>query len=863
MAPTRHNSATQSRRFFSPARLARVIARHCAGLLLLGLPIMVQAEDETPVNQTANPSSKPSANQLDWVPLEDMTEEQKALVPTACCGAYIAPPRDDDEADLDPDKAKLFGSADQSEAQQQNKITLSNNVHLTQGRRSIRTDKFYLDKSTREAELTGNIQVREPGMLLRADKAYINIDSGDARLDDAQFVIYENRIHGSAESLEKFGDRIISLDDGTFTSCEPGDNTWLVEGSNITIHNDKHYGTAKHMRLKIKDVPVAYAPYFRFPVGPDRLTGFLFPSMGFDSDDGVSEFSAPFYWNIAPNYDATITPRYLANHGYFLGTELRHLSPNFETTFIGSAISNDRDGVSDRLRRQLDDDASDAEAYPYRGKDRWQFNLNQSGGRNQQWNTQIDYTDVSDIDYIRDIDRGAVDLNRQAYIRQMVSADYTLSNWNVGAKVEEFRLLSEQQLPYRELPRAHVDGHYLVGDWLIKLNNEYTHFAVNRYFSDIADNQEKLNHLITGERFRADYGITWDKEYQAVFIKPGVGVKALGYALESPSLTATADTSPSFIAPQGSLDTGLIFERDEMFFGDSFTQTLEPRAFYLYRDYENQDALYGLASDNDYVNFDTSDLVLTYQQLYRDSRFSGGDRIDDTNQLTLGVTTRFIDNESGIERLRLGLGQIIYFEDRNIAIASVDDNVANTQSTSKFAAQVSGQITDHLRIDNDLTYDHHRERIDTASTSFHYMDANYRILNVGYRYARTPITQSPLQSAVVADQLNQVDVTALWPISAQWALIGRSNYDFKYDAELDTFAGLEYTDCCYRISILARQWVDFDLSSDFLSTLNRDDYDRGVFLEIQLKGFGSLNQRISKLLDKAMLGYSEREDSLQ
>lgn len=851
MALTRQNSAS-STCFFIPTRLARVIALPCAGLLLLGASALVHAE--------ADSAAKKSSSQLDWVPLAEMTEEQKAQVPTACCGAYIAPPRDDDEAGLDPDKAKLFGSADHSEAQQQNKITLSDNVHLTQGRRSIRTDKFYLDKSTREAELTGNIQVREPGMLLRADKAYINIDSGNARLDNAQFVIYENRVHGRAKSLEKFGDRIISLDDGTFTSCEPGDNTWLVEGANITIHNDKHYGTAKHMRLKVKDVPIAYAPYFRFPVGPDRLTGFLFPSIGFDSDDGINEFSVPFYWNIAPNYDATITPRYLADHGYLLGTELRHLSPSFETTLIGSAINNDRDGVSDRLRRDLDEDSSVAEAYPYRGKDRWQFNLNQAGGRNQQWNTQIDYTDVSDIDYLRDIDRGAVDLNRQAYIRQMVSADYALSNWNLGAKVEEFRLLGETQLPYRELPRTYINGRYVLGDWLIKLNNEYTHFAVNRYFSDIPDNQLELDNLITGERFRADYGLTWDKEYQAGFIKPSVGVKALGYELESPTLLATADESPSFIAPQGSVDMGLIFERDANFFDNGFTQTLEPRAFYLYRDYENQDDL--TATNND-VNFDTSDLILTYQQLYRDSRFSGGDRIDDTNQLTLGVTSRFIENDSGIERLRLGLGQIIYFEDRNIALAQTDDDSVNTQSTSKFAAQVSGQITDHLRIDNDLTYDHRNERVDAASTSLHYMDDQYRILNVGYRYARTPTTQSPSQPTQVAEQLNQVDVTALWPISTQWTLIARSNYDFKYDVELDTFAGLEYNDCCYRVSILARQWVDFDLSSDFLANATRDDYDRGVFLEIQLKGIGSLSQRISKLLDKAMLGYSEREASLQ
>jgi len=855
MAPAQPTVCKHFRKPLMLWALARACAQVGAVGLLFAHTALAHAGGLTPQK----------AKQLDWVPLEEMTDEQKKQVPVACCGAYIAPARDDAEADIDPEKAKLFGSADQSEAEQQNKITLRDNVLLTQGRRSIRTDTFYLDKQTREAELTGNIQVREPGMLLRADKAYINIDSGDARLDDAQFVIYETRVHGSAESLEKFGDRIISLDDGTFTSCEPGDNTWSIEGSNITIHNDEHYGTAKHMRLLIKDVPVVYAPYFRFPVGPDRLTGFLFPSLGFDTEDGLDEVSAPFYWNIAPNYDATLIPRYLADHGYFLGAEFRHLSPHFETTLSGSALNNDRGGASKRLQRQLDDGLiSEEDAHPYRGDNRWQFNLNQRGGRNEVWNTQIDYTDVSDIDYVRDIDNGSVDLNRQAYIRQMAQAGYNYTHWNLGVKAEEFRSLTDRQtLPYRELPRLHADGRYWVDDWLVELNNEYTHFALNRYFNNDPANQAALAHLITGQRLRTDYEVTWNKQYPSGFIKPGVGVKALAYQLESPSLVDGADASPEVATPHGSVDMGLVFERETTYFGNAFTQTLEPRAYYLYRDYENQDGFYHLNGNDGYINFDTADLTLSYQQLYRDSRFSGGDRLDDTNQMTVGVSSRFIEDTSGIERLRLGVGQIIYFEDRNIAVAPTADPAINTQTTSNLAAQVSGQITDHLRIDNDLSYDHHDNEIDAASVSFHYLDDRYRILNVGYRFIRTPVTQSPSAPSVITDQLNQLDVTALWPISAQWAVIARSNYDFKYDAELDTFAGLEYTDCCYRIRVLARQWVDFDLSADFLKNVDQEDYDRGIFLEVQLKGFGSISQRISSLLDKAIFGYSEREASLQ
>lgn len=639
MAPNQHHSKQNLRSKFLRSRLALCVAAQCAGILLLSAPT-TWADDAGASTAKKDPNEQ--LRELDWIPLEELTEEQKATVPTACCGAYVAPPRDDAEAEMDPEKANIFGTADYSEAEKQTKFVMRNDVRLTQGRRSFSADTFTFDKATREAELDGNIQVREPGLLLRADHAYVDTNSGNARLENARFVLYETRVRGRAEKLEKFGDAIIRLDQGTFTSCEPGDNTWSIEGSNITLHNDKHYGTAKHMRLHIKDIPVAYAPYFRFPIGPDRLTGFLFPSVGLDQSDGIGEFSAPFYWNIAPNYDATFTPRYLSDHGYMLATELRHMSSYFDTELSGSVLNNDRSGDTGR-----DDDVINDR---YRGKDRWQYNVLQTGGRNQRWSTEVDYTDVSDTDYLRDVDGSAVDLNRQAYIRQRVAAGYASQNWQFGAKAEEFRLLTSTQLPYRELPRLHADGQYRFSDWLLELDNEYTNFSMNRYFEEDPANALYKADLITGERVRTNYKLTWDKEFTQGYIKPGVGVKTLGYELEATNMRADVDSSQQYAAPQGSLDMGLFFERDTSMFGDAFIQTLEPRAFYLYRDYENQDELYGLTSAASYVNFDTSDLVFTYDQLFRDSRFSGGDRIDDTNHLALGLTSRYVESDTGIER---------------------------------------------------------------------------------------------------------------------------------------------------------------------------------------------------------------------
>lgn len=861
MAPTQNHPKQYLRNKFLRSRLALCVAAQCAGVLLLSVPLAWADDTASALKKDPNEQLR----ELDWVPMEELTPVQKAQVPTACCGAYVAPPRDDVESEMDPEKANIFGTADYSESEKQTKFIMRDDVRLTQGRRSFRADTFTFDKTTREAELDGDIQVREPGVLLRADKAYVDTNTGNARLDNARFVLYETRVRGRAESLQKFGDAVISLDQGTFTSCEPGDNTWSIEGSNITLHNDKHYGTAKHMRLHFKDVPVAYAPYFRFPIGPDRLTGFLFPSLSPNSDGGLDEFSAPFYWNIAPNYDATITPRYLAEHGYMLATELRHKSELFDTELSGSALNNDRGGFSQRLQDQIDSgELGESDAYPYKGQDRWQYNLTQVGGRSQPWSTQVDYTDVSDTDYLRDVDSSAVDLNRQAYIRQRVAAEYASAHWQLGAKVEEFRLLTDSQLPYRELPRLHADGHYRINDWVLELEHEYANFAMNRYFKEDPLNANRTADLIVGERVRTNYGVQWDKEFTAGYIKPGLGVKTLGYELDATNMRAEADTSQQFTAPQGSLDMGLYFERDNTLFDTGFTQTLEPRAYYIYRDYEDQSALYGLTSDSSYVNFDTSDLVFTYRQLFRDSRFSGGDRIDDTNHLALGVTSRFVEADSGIERLRLSLGQITYFEDRNVSILNQPDNYANTRTSSAIAGEVSAQLGDHLRLTNDVLYDHQREQVNTISSSLHYMDEQFRILNIGYRYSRDPVSLSPLDiNPVIGKALNQMDITTLWPVSNQWAVIARANYDFTYNAELDTFAGLEYTDCCYRVRILARQWVDFDFSEDFMENLGSDDYDRALIFEVQLRGFGSLSQRISNLLDKAMFGYGEREASLQ
>ncbi|HWV13977.1 MAG TPA: LPS-assembly protein LptD [Cellvibrio sp.] len=830
------------------------------------------------------------ARELDWVPLEELTEEQRERIPTGCCGAYIAPERTDADATLAPESSSLRASALESQTAQQTHIDLKGNVMITQGNRSVSADGASFDQVTRESEMSGNIQIREPGFLFRADKAMLNIDSGEARLDNTRFVLYETRIHGRAEYLQKFGDNIINLTQSEISSCEPGDNTWSIQGSEITLYPEKHYGTAENMRINIKDVPVIYMPYARFPVGSERLTGFLFPSISPSSGrDGVDvDLALPFYWNIAPNYDAVITPRYISNRGPVFELDTRHMSQLFDSEFKGSIINNDDGGYSNRSEELIKNGASEAEAYPYRGYDRWFYNFSQEGGRNQSWTSEINYSDISDRDYLRDMSSGSVDANREAYLRQMASFSYNGQHWVVGAKVDEYRLLTTSQLPYRELPRVNINGSYRINDapgedWVFKLNNEYVNFTKNRnYDVDTAASQLAYLDTIYGERLNTDYRLTWDKSVAWGFVKPSIAVKSLSYRLDKQNLLPDSD-SPSFAVPQASLDSGLVFERNTSLFDNDYVQTFEPRVFYFYSAYKNQDALYNITAPNyldtadtllsksSLVNFDTSELNFNYNQLFRSSRFAGGDRIDDANQVSLAVSSAFISQSTGVERLRVSLGQIFYGDNRKISIydkTQLDNPYlleANTRSRSPLALQLTGQVGTSLRLSADAAYDQRQGQVDNISTGLHYMDEQYRLFNVAYRYTPRPLVTSPSQPPVVEESLNQIDTSILWPVSNSWTLVARTNYDFHYNVELDSFVGFEYNDCCYRARLMWRRWLNFDYSPNFLKNVTDKDYEKSPypFIELELKGLGSMSHRISSLLDKAVAGFSEREKNLR
>lgn len=849
--------------FFRAARSCAAGPWLCVLALAASPQVLAQASD-------AHTSESDEARALDWVPADALTDAQKAALPTGCCGAYVAPAREDADANVDPDQAATRLSADRSESRGQTEHTLEGDVWVTQGSRSLSADRVDVNQVTRDAEIVGDIEIREPGVLLRGDGARMNLDSGDAELDDAQFVFYEPRVRGEAERLTKLGDHFIGLSDSSLTTCEPGSNAWSLKGHSIDLYPERHYGTAKHARMEVFNVPVFYTPYLRFPIGDQRQTGFLFPSLGESRRNGF-EASIPFYWNIAPNLDATITPEYMSKRGTLWGLETRHLSRHFETRLSGGYLNEDEGRYSGVQRDVLTEQDSDLN--PYFGEARWQYQISQEGGEGQRWSTVIDYTDLSDNDYLRDLNSSGLDVNRTAQVAKMARASYQGNHWLFGIKGEELRTLSTAKWPHRELPRINADGRYQWGDWVLGLNNEYTYFDVNSTFE--SDNPAFIDDLLVGERFRTDYSLTWDKRWMWGFFKPSAIVKSLSYQLDEERLVEGAKADPSLVVPQGTLDMGLYFERDGQLFGSGFLQTLEPRLFYFYSDYEDHSALFEVSRNNRPVLFDAKPLTFQYNQLYRTSRFAGGDRIEDANQLSLGLTSRFIDPLTGVERMSVSVGQILYFSDRRVGLNTPDfefdpeanpeaDRPEETYSRSELVGQFSARVSDLINLNANAAYNEYESQLESASASLRYLDDSDRILHLGYRYTHRP--PSPGLEDPTSEQeraLDQVDFAFHLPVAAQWSVVGRANYDFTYEKELDTFVGLEYNDCCYRVRLLARRWLDFDYTPNFLERVGDDDYDQSIIFDFQFKGLGSINRKVNDLLEKAIPGYGFRDGSIR
>ncbi|GAB2893032.1 LPS-assembly protein LptD [Microbulbifer echini] len=858
-------------------RLALAIAQnprvHSLALGLIAVhPLWALAEQGV-----ADPEYNPYLY-LDWLPRSELTPEERARMPAICSGAFVAPPRNYPDANLPPEDAPLRATAEQSRLLENGTAELSGNVHITQGYRQLFADRVDLNRQNNTAYLSGAIELREPNLLIRGASAEVQTDSEAASVEDATYVVHDAFIHGTAVQVARQTSGELTLTQGTYTRCEPGREFWRLTGGEINIDEVESQGTARDVRLEILDVPVLYFPYFRFPVGDARMSGFLFPSLS-NSDKNGWDLSVPYYWNIAPQMDATITPRYIQYRGTGLEVEFRHLSPIFNTEVRVADLPNDRGGNDDLSQKLIDRGFPQDLVLPYKGEDRWLVNLEQQGGYSGSiWRTDIDFTKVSDPDYFRDLSTANLQVNAETKVNQTAQGRLTSENWRVTLRAQDYQVLENDLFDeFAQLPRLDVDGNYRWGDWQLALQNEATVWRHQdtqtiqfiRNTNDPESVITKTSDFITADRLRLDYELFWDKEWLWGYFKPGLAGRYLGYQVSDTFLPEGANDTPSAAAAQLTLDTGLYFERDSFAFNHEYIQTLEPRLYGLLSSNAKQADFFDISReeinypdteevfidpDSNNLLYDTALFTFSYDQLFRNSRFTGNDRIDDADRIALGLTTRFIEPVSGRDLFSASIGQVFYSSDTQIGLEELIEETPR----SELAARLESRPIQSLRIRSELVYDDTEHSVNRGNFSLRYFDDDARIFNLSYYYERNDNPLFPDEINNDDDSsVRQLNSSAVLPLNIHTSIMAGAAYDFTLNRELEYLAGIEYDDCCYRARLVWRRTLDNDLAG--VVAAKDLEYDQGIFLEVQLKGLAGFGATVTQMLTQGIANFDQRE----
>ena len=825
---------------------------------------------------------------LDWVPREQLTPAQLAETGPYCAGAYIEPTRPGMGDTTPKDESPTYINAKVSKYQQEQQIaTLAGNVVMRQGSMQVEADEANLYQTENRGELKGNVKIRDNGSLVVGDHGDIQLDTGEAQVDNAEYVMHKSRIRGSALYAKRAENAIIRLKDGTYTTCEPNSNAWQLKGNNITLNPATGFGTATNVTLRVKDIPVFYTPYIYFPIDDRRQSGFLPPSFSTSSDTGFM-LVTPYYFNLAPNYDATLYPRYMTKRGLLMEGEFRYLTKSSEGQ-VGGGYLNDSN-----------DDRKDQTDYE---EQRWMVNWQHKGGLDERLMTEVDYTDISDPFYFQDLESDQIGVESQDFLNQQGALTYRGDSYTARLNVHAYEMATISQItPYDRLPQITFNGMlpYHPGG----LNFGYETEAV-RFDRDLKDDVvfdedgnldaslgsgrlgQRLDQNVTGlarangTRLNFAPSISLPMEASYGFVKPTLKYVYTNYDLDLDSQgkaqAAVADpingrysSSQSRSVPIASIDSGLYFDRNTQWFGTNYRQTLEPRLFYLYVPYEDQ---------KDIPVFDTSEPTFNYSSLFRDNRFSGTDRIGDENKLSLGVTSRWIE-ENGFERQRLSVGQALYFKDRKVQLPGLDyrDRDEAQADVSPYALEYEYNFNRDWRFNSDFNWDPDSHSTRSGSAMFHYQpeDNPNKVVNLGYRYRNDMVTYDSLTGTwkvgggdygtpgdpnYIKDyyKIQQHDFSVMWPIVPQWTAIARWQHDYNRNRTLEAFGGFEYDNCCWKLRLINRYWIDYD---DFSQAIPQNEKgDHGVFLQIVLKGLGGVvGNKVESFLDQGIQGYRQRED---
>lgn len=753
----------------------------------------------------ATAQTPPSAAEIDWRPRDQLPAPVRARLPVFCAGGYV--PADSGGAegvalDVGPDTSQpLRAEALSARYEMDRELRLDGDVRLRQGRFSVTGSSARYDQAAGRVSLTGPLVSRGEGFLLTGDSADYDVGSGLFDLTDASFLLHGPEIRGTAGSLSRTGDETMVIRGGSLTTCAPDSNAWSLRAAAIRLDRDAGFGTARHLRLEVKDVPVFYWPWASFPIDDRRKSGFLYPAFGTSNTGSGAFLSVPYYFNLAPHYDATLTPQYMHGRGPHTEVEGRYLSD------LGPSVLQ---------LGYINDDAEFRREFPGRDGERWALDFSTRARFGERWQGYGDYAVVSDDDYLSDLNQ-TLDISRTSFIERRGGVRYQDRHQYFEAFVAGYQTLNERltadERPYEQLPEVLYDLDRQWGSLSLGLESQYTRF--HRDNSGLTG-LDRAN----GQRLRLLPELALPLRALWGYTRPSVTLDQTWYDLEGVN---AGERSFERTVPVFEWDSGLYFDRRGSIFDAAYNQSLEPRLYYALADADSDQT--GIP------DFDSDLRSFRFDNLFRRNRFVGGDRVGDANQLTVALTSRFNALATGAERARFSLGQVYYYDDREV---SLDGEGASSRSDSPLAGEAVLRPLDTLDIRTTGLWDPRTETTEEGRSELVFHSRDYRYLaSLGHTYRR--------------GDFEQTDIGAVFPVTDRVSLIGRWIYDSRLQRTVGTLAGIEYNNCCWSVQVVGQSYLT-----------EERELDNRILFQIQLKGLGGTGGSASELTE-AFRGFDERE----
>lgn len=676
----------------------------------------------------------------------------------------------------------------------------------------IKGDRIFLNTINDEIHATGHVLVKQNDATAEGPELRLKMEDREGEMTEPIFHIGsedELKARGDASTILFEGPTKERLKNARLTTCEDGVNDWFLRASEVEIDHHSETASATNAWIQFKGVPILYTPWIDFPFSSQRKTGLLTPTFGSTTRNGI-ELSLPYYFNIAPNMDATVTPRYMSKRGTQLQGVYRYLDPS-DPNFINT----------DSVEYLPNDDLT--------GKDRFAIKLVNRHVFGDGWSGDLHFERVSDNAYFADMST-RIALTSQVTLPQQADLHYDKNDWHFSILGQQFQTLDNTTFPYQRLPQVSLTGYEELGPTDANLWSEFVRFDKNSAAPATVTGNRTTFYPTISMPLLASYG----------FITPKIGTRFTTYSLNNagPNFEAKSQAIPTF-----SVDSGLYFDRTMRVVKNTYTQTLEPRLFYVYIPYQNQNRL---------PNFDTGIADLNISSLFAENQFIGGDRLNDANQVTAALTSRLIDQKTGIQRLSATVGERFYFENQKVTACAPNSLSTDAVCTapvrtgvhSDFLTVISAKLLNNWNAD--LAWEYNTDNSETvkANLGARYQPEPGKVLNLAYRFTR--------------DSLEQIDLSSEWPLATNWYGLGRFNYSLRNNAAtndkrgpIETLAGVEYDAGCWQARAVVHR-----LST---ATTTGGNASYAMFFQLELTGVSSIGSNPLDLLKRNIPGYTSSD----